>query len=71
MVTPASHSIGVGRPIKLEGGKESGWHTKPSEGRTIWYLGEGGGGLEKNEKKNCWKCGQKKKFVVEIDEKIC
>ena len=53
------------RPAYQAGrGKESGCHTKPSEGRTIWYME--GGGLEKE---GFWKCGQKKKFVVEIDEK--
>ena len=63
MITPASHSIGVGRPIKLEGGKSlvdilSHLRGAPFD---IW-----GGRLEK---KVCWKCGQKNKFVVEIDEK--
>ena len=49
-----------------------------TKGRTIWYLG-GGGGVEKSGKIVCrhksqkkivsWKFGQKKKFVVEIDKK--
>ena len=50
MVTPASHSIGVGWPIKLEGGKSlvdilSHLRGAPYD---IWGGGEG---LEKKEKK--------------------
>ena len=65
MVTPASHSIGVGRPIKLEqGGKRlvdlvSHLRGAPFD---IW---EGGGALKKKFVESV----VRKKFVVEIDDK--
>ena len=55
MVIPASHSIGVGRPIKLLR------HLRGAP-FDIW----GGGGARKKSLLKMW---SEKKFVVEIDEK--
>ena len=68
MVTPASHSIGVGRPIKLEGGKSlvdilSHLRDAPFD---IWG---GEGGSRKKGKKSLLKMWSENNFVVETDEK--
>ena len=59
MITPASHSIGVGRPIKLEGGESLVDILSHLRGAPFDIWG-GGGGLEKK---------MKKKFVENVVRK--